>query len=141
MTSQPSWIFGKGSLPRCPSAVVLACTAVSVMGILLLSVLPSPNRLPDAGHIQRRDRLRVWEVLSPAAVVQPQRDRAMGLSADREALTLYNDMVRFWGLDIEIGKVGQISFSEDFPVTAAHAELAQNRAAPSTGKDMSALRP
>ena len=141
MTSRTRFRFGKGDAPRRPSAVAIVCAAVLVTDILLLSTLPSHNRLLDAGHVHPRGRLLGWEAIAPAAAVRPPGDTVMGLAADREALALYYDMVRFWGLDIEIGKVGRISFSEDMPFSAAHAGLVQNMAVFSPEKDKSALEP
>lgn len=139
MASRTISRFGKGDAPRHPSAVAIACTAVLVMDILLLSTLPSHNRLLDAGYAHPRGRLRGREAMAPAAAVRPQRDVVMGLSADCEALALYQDMVRFWGLDIEIGKVGRVSFAEDIPFSAVHAGLVQDMAAFSPGKNKSVL--
>jgi hypothetical protein len=141
MTPRPKSLFGKGGASRNPSAMVLVCTVVLVVDMLLLSTLPSHNRPTDARHVQPGDRLRGWEATAPAAAVRTSLDTAMGLSPDRETLTLYYDMVRFWGLNIEIGKVGQVSFAEDFPFTAAPAGLVQNIAVFSPEKNMSALSP
>ena len=79
--------------------------------------------------------------MTPAAAPPSQRDAVMGLPADPETLILYNDMVRFWGLDIEIGRVGRISLAEDMPFAAARAGLARNGAALAPGEEISGPRP
>jgi len=141
MTSRLKSRFGKGGPPRRPSAAALVCTAVLVMDMLLLGSLPSQHRFPDAGDAYPGDRLRGRVAMTPAAALSSQRAAVMGLSADPETLTLYNDMVRFWGLDIEIGRVGRISLAEDMPIAAARAGLVRNGAAFAPGEEISGPRP
>jgi hypothetical protein len=151
MPSRSQSLFGKSGVLRYLAVLVLVFAALLAMNLLLLIILPSPYRIADDGQAQWRSRRPILASVAPAmrfprwppsaAAGRQPVDEAFDLSADNETIALYCNLVRFWGLDMEIGEVAQISFSRDMTTTAENPGLAQNIAAFSTGQDTPVLLP
>jgi hypothetical protein len=143
MTAPSRPLFGKRGLPGGILVAGLVFAVVFGVDAALLSILPSGLREVDARRTERAGRRPDGGPVQPpaAATVQTTVDLGFEWVADRESLALYDNLVRFRNLKIEVGQACQIVFARERLAAATPPGSVQTTTALSSGEIRPAAPP